>query len=77
MTKVLIIGANGKLTRDTTRMFLRDTEARLTLYLRKSRGLTNPDQMRVTIIEGDVLDQSRSRKRREGRTLSTRISLGS
>lgn len=63
MTKVLIHGANGKLARDTTRVFLRDTEARLTLYLRNSRGLTNPDQMRVTIIEGDVLDQSRSRKR--------------
>jgi uncharacterized protein YbjT (DUF2867 family) len=56
MTKVLILGANGQLARNTTRVFLRDTDARLTLYLRRAHRLKNPDPKRVTISEGDVLD---------------------
>src|SRR5271165_4660275 len=56
-TKVLILGANGQLARNTTRVFLRDTDAKLTLYLRRSSRLTNPDPNRVTMIEGDVLDR--------------------
>jgi len=58
MTNILILGANGQLARNTTRVLLRDTEARLTLYLRDSRRLTNPDPERVTIVEGDVLNQT-------------------
>jgi uncharacterized protein YbjT (DUF2867 family) len=57
MTNVLILGANGQLARNTTRVFLRDTDARLTLYLRRARRLPNPDRERVTIVEGDVLDR--------------------
>jgi len=53
---VLILGANGQLAGNTTRVFLRDTDARLTLYLRRARRLDNPDPTRVTIVEGDVLD---------------------
>ncbi len=34
MVNVLILGANGQLARNTTRVFLRDTDAKLTLYLR-------------------------------------------
>ena len=56
MTNVLILGANGQLARHTTRVFLRDTDAKLTLYLRRARRLSNPDPDRVTIVEGDVLD---------------------
>jgi uncharacterized protein YbjT (DUF2867 family) len=56
MTKVLILGANGQLARNTTRVFLKDTEAHLTLYLRRASRLTNPDPKRVTVVEGDVLD---------------------
>lgn len=41
-----------------TCVFLRDTDVRLTLYLRDSGRLTNPDPKRVTIVEGDVLDQA-------------------
>ena len=58
MTNVLILGANGQLARHTTRVFLRDTDAKLTLYLRRASRLSNPDPARVTIVEGDVLDQS-------------------
>ena len=56
MTKILILGANGQLARNTTAVFLRDTDARLTLYLRRASRLQNSDPKRVTILEGDVLD---------------------
>jgi uncharacterized protein YbjT (DUF2867 family) len=56
MTKVLILGANGQLARNTTRVFLKDAEAHLTLYLRRASRLTNPDPKQVTVVEGDVLD---------------------
>jgi uncharacterized protein YbjT (DUF2867 family) len=57
MTKILILGANGQLARNTTRLFLERTDARLSLYLRRANRLRNPDPNRTTIIEGDVLDQ--------------------
>jgi uncharacterized protein YbjT (DUF2867 family) len=55
-TNVLVLGANGQLARNTTRMFLRDTDVNLTLYLRRAGRLKNPAPDRVTIVEGDVLD---------------------
>lgn len=57
MTHVLILGANGQLARNTTRVFLRDTDARLLLYLRRASRLRNPDPERVRVVEGDVLDR--------------------
>ena len=57
MTNVLILGANGKLARHTTPFFLQHPEVRLTLYLRQANRLKNPDPSRVTIVEGDVLDE--------------------
>jgi len=62
VTRVLILGANGQLARHTTDLFLRTTDAQLTLYLRRASRLKNPDPTRVRIIEGDVLD---------GRTLTS------
>ncbi len=56
MTKVLILGANGQLARNTTRAFLEGSDAALTLYLRRAGRLRNPDPSRVTIVDGDVLD---------------------
>lgn len=56
MTKVLILGANGQLARNTTKRFLEYTRASLTLYLRQSHRLRNPDPERVKMVEGDVLD---------------------
>jgi uncharacterized protein YbjT (DUF2867 family) len=56
MTRVLILGANGQLARHTTAVFLRTTDATLTLYLRCASRLKNPDATRVRIVEGDVLD---------------------
>jgi len=56
VTRVLILGANGQLARHTTEVFLRTTDVKLTLYLRRASRLKNPDPTRVRIIEGDVLD---------------------
>jgi len=57
MTNLLILGANGQLARNTTRVFLRNPDAKLTLYLRRADRLKNPDPARVRIVEGDVLDR--------------------
>jgi uncharacterized protein YbjT (DUF2867 family) len=56
MVNVLILGANGQLARNTTRVFLANSDARLTLYLRRATRLENPEPERVRIVEGDVLD---------------------
>ncbi len=64
--KVIILGANGQLARHTTRVFLRDTDAKLTLYLRRAHRLENPHPSRVTIVEGDVLDLPRLKSAMEG-----------
>lgn len=58
MTRVLILGANGQVARHTTACFLANSNAKLTLYLRRASRLKNPDPKRVTVIEGDVLDLS-------------------
>lgn len=54
MTNILILGANGQLARSTTRVLIRDTDAKLTLYLRRAQRLTNPDPSRVTIVESEL-----------------------
>jgi len=65
-TKVLILGANGQVARNTTRVFLRDTDARLTLYLRHAGRLKNPEPGRVSIVEGDVLAPATLKHAMEG-----------
>lgn len=61
MAGVLILGANGQLARTTTRLLLEKTDAALTLYLRRAERLKNPAPDRVTIAEGDVLDEQKLR----------------
>jgi len=53
---ILILGANGRLARNTTRWLLQRSDVRLTLYLRRASRLRNPDPGRIRIVEGDVLD---------------------
>jgi len=66
MTKVLILGANGGLARNTTKVFLEREDIALTLYLRRSSRIANPDPARVTIVEGDVLDAKALRAAMKG-----------
>jgi len=56
MQRILILGANGQLARNTIPFFLEHPDVQPTLYLRRAHRLRNPDPARVTIVEGDVLD---------------------
>src|SRR3954454_18095563 len=56
MTNVLILGANGSLARVAIDMFLKETNAQLSFYLRNSRRIRNIDTNRVRVIEGDVME---------------------
>jgi uncharacterized protein YbjT (DUF2867 family) len=58
MTRVLILGANGQVARNATGRFIEQTDAELTLFLRRSTRLKNPDPEGATIAEGDVLDRA-------------------
>ncbi|HMC78516.1 MAG TPA: NAD(P)H-binding protein [Vicinamibacterales bacterium] len=66
MTKILVLGANGRLARNTIPFLLKNPDVVLTLYLRRARRLANPDPDRVTIVEGDVLDAPRLRAAMQG-----------
>jgi uncharacterized protein YbjT (DUF2867 family) len=59
MSNVLILGANGSIARVATDLFLKDTDAKLTLYLRNARRLGSLDPEQVSVIEGDVLDSAK------------------
>lgn len=59
MTNVLILGASGSIARVATDLFLRETDAKLTLYLRDARKVKHVDPERARVIEGDVLDIAR------------------
>ncbi|WP_340394302.1 SDR family oxidoreductase [Paenibacillus sp. FSL E2-0190] len=56
MSNVLIIGANGGIARHAIDLFLNETDARLTLYLRNSDRLSHITSSRARVVEGDVLD---------------------
>lgn len=57
MTRIIILGANGQLARNTIPVLLQHKGIELTLYLRRAQRITNPDPARVKVIEGDVLDR--------------------
>jgi uncharacterized protein YbjT (DUF2867 family) len=56
LTKVLVLGANGQLARNTIPFLLKDPDVALTLFLRRAHRLRHPDPGRVVMVEGDVLD---------------------
>ncbi len=56
MSKVLILGAAGKIARHAIQEFLAQEGIELTLYLRKSSRLKQEESDRVRVIEGDVTD---------------------
>jgi uncharacterized protein YbjT (DUF2867 family) len=55
-TNVLILGAAGGIARVATDLFLRQTDARLMLFLRNARRLKKLESDRVRVVEGDVLN---------------------
>jgi uncharacterized protein YbjT (DUF2867 family) len=57
VTKILILGAHGQIARVASDLFLKETDAQLTLYLRNAKRLRNiGHEDRVRVVEGDVLD---------------------
>lgn len=58
MTRLLILGAYGQIARVAIPRLLADSDADLTLYLRRASRLASlADQDRVQLVEGDVLDR--------------------
>jgi uncharacterized protein YbjT (DUF2867 family) len=66
LTNVLILGANGQVARLAIDLFLKETDAQLTLYLRNSRRLKIVDPNRESIIEGDVNDVAKLKEAMNG-----------
>jgi hypothetical protein len=56
MPRVLILGANGSIAREATKLFFNETDAELTLYLRHPLRLGSTDPDRIRVVQGDVLD---------------------
>jgi uncharacterized protein YbjT (DUF2867 family) len=56
MPRVLILGANGSIAREATKLFLNEADAELTLYLRDPLRLGSTDSDRARVVQGDVLD---------------------
>lgn len=54
--KILILGAYGQIARLVRQRLLAETDADLTLYLRRADRLRDVDPARETVIEGDVND---------------------
>ena len=56
MKRILILGAAGSIARIATSLFLDETDAQLTLFVRNARRLGKIDSSRARVVEGDVLD---------------------
>jgi len=57
MTNVLMLGGHGRTTRVASDLFLENTDAELTLYLRHTQRLSGlADHDRERVVEGEVLD---------------------
>jgi uncharacterized protein YbjT (DUF2867 family) len=69
MKNVLILGATGSIARVATLLFLDETDAQLTLYVRNARRLGNIDSSRARIVEGDVLDAGKLREAMAGQNV--------
>jgi saccharopine dehydrogenase-like NADP-dependent oxidoreductase len=66
MKNVLILGATGSVARHAVDLFLTETDAQLTLYVRNARRLKNVDPSRARVVEGDVLDAARLKEAMTG-----------
>ncbi|SIN16328.1 putative NADH-flavin reductase [Mycobacteroides abscessus subsp. abscessus] len=58
MTRVLVLGAGGRIAQIVVRELLHDESVNLTLYLRNDQRLHDLPDLRATAVEGDVLNGS-------------------
>lgn len=56
MSNVIILGANGGIARQAIDLFLQETDAQLTLYLRNANRMKNMESNRIRVEEGDVMN---------------------
>ena len=54
MQTVLIIGANGKVSIEATKIFLEDTSFNVDLFLRNAHRIPDYASNRITVFEGDA-----------------------
>lgn len=66
MNNVLILGANGQVARLAIDMFLNETDAQLTLYMRNPSRLKITDPARERVIEGNVNDVAKLKEAMAG-----------
>ncbi|MTV83256.1 SDR family oxidoreductase [Secundilactobacillus folii] len=66
MSKVLILGANGKIAKLAETQLLSDTQHQLTLFLRNAKRLNVNDVSREQVVEGDATDQDALEKAMAG-----------
>ena len=57
MTRVLVLGANGKIARRATQIYLDSTNNSLRLYLRNPARLRDIDNRLVEVVGGDTTDE--------------------
>ncbi|GAX00609.1 SDR family oxidoreductase [Secundilactobacillus hailunensis] len=69
MTKVLILGAHGKIARLAENQLLTKTDHQLTLFLRHANRLDVSDAARETVVEGDATDQASLEKAMQGQDI--------
>ncbi|KLD59001.1 hypothetical protein WP50_21890, partial [Lactiplantibacillus plantarum] len=62
MTKVLILGANGRIARIVEQRLLAETDVQLTLVLRNARSLSTI--LTVVIVSGCVISMAANGQRR-------------
>lgn len=66
MTNVLILDAAGGIARVATDLFQKETDAKLTLYLRNPGRLKNLEPSRTRVVEGDVMDLEKLKEAMRG-----------
>jgi hypothetical protein len=77
MTKILILGAHGQIARVATDLFLKRTDARLTLYLRNARRLKiSSHANRVGVVTATFWTRKRWSRPWPARMSCMRISPG-
>lgn len=58
MRHVLVLGANGQIARLAEKQMLTDSDAQLTLFLRRSSRLKPEDLSREKVVDGDAADRN-------------------
>lgn len=59
MKKVIILGAKGKVAKHVIDFLSEEPDIQLTLFLRNSRRLNHLKSEKISIVEGDVLDEKK------------------